>query len=263
MWEKHPDTCAVVVDPANEKVYEFRKSMLINQITRDADKIAKSFDALHSADLEKMSALFAHCSAIWASGMFRAERDEDKLRMACAELLSNALNSMVGAAYMLRGGFVLQPGPVVRSAIETMAVALHLMQFPEDFKKYQEHKFESPRAVSSAKRVFPPFGHIYGLLSREFTHIGTLHKQFTPIREYAGTEESLQLNIQLLAGGLWLCYVSCELVFLDCVAQPRYWRELPEQVEGKTAYSYEPSDEERTWMADFLGLDNPVFGGDA
>ncbi|MBD8146732.1 hypothetical protein IFT37_00805 [Pseudomonas fluorescens] len=261
MWEQHPDTCAVVFDPANEKIYEFRRSMLINQITRDADRIAKSFDALHSADLEKMSALFAHCSAIWASGMFRAERNEDKLRMACAELLSNALNSMVGAAYMLRGGFVLQPGPVVRSAIETMAVALHLMQFPEDFQKYQEHKLESPRAVSSAKRVFPPFGHIYGLLSREFTHIGTLHKQFTPIREYTGTEESLQLNIQFLTGGIWMCYVSCELVFLDSVAEPRYWRELPEQVEGKTAYSYEPSDEERTWMADFLGLNNPVFGG--
>lgn len=58
-----------------------------------------------------------------------------------------------------------------------------------------------------------------------------------------------------------MCYVSCELVFLDGVAEPRYWRELPEQIESKTAYSYEPSDEERAWMADFLGLDNPVFGG--
>lgn len=103
MWEKHPDTCAVVVDPFNEKVYEFRRSMLINQISRDADKIAKSFDALHSADLEKMSALFAHCSAILTSGLFRADREEDKLRKACAELLSNALNSMVGAATCFGG----------------------------------------------------------------------------------------------------------------------------------------------------------------
>ena len=69
MWEQHPDTCAVIFDPANEKIYEFHRSMLINQITRDADKIAKGFDALHSVDLEKMSALFAHCSAIWASNV--------------------------------------------------------------------------------------------------------------------------------------------------------------------------------------------------
>lgn len=259
MWEKHPDTCAAVIDPVNERIYEFRRSMLINQISRDADKIAKSFDALHSADLEKMSALFAHCSAILASGLIRAEREEDDLRMACSELLYNSLNSMVAAAYMLRGGFVLQPGPVVRSAIESMAVALHLMQFSEDLQKHREHKFDSTRAISSAKRVFPPFGQMYGLLSREFTHIGSLHKQLTPIREYTGSEESLQLNIQFLTSGIWMCYVSCELVFLDVVSQPRYWRELPEEVQGKTAYSYEPSAEEKAWMADFLGLDNPFF----
>lgn len=263
MWEKHPDTCAIVIDPATDRLYEFRRSMLINQITRDADKIAKSFDAQHSADLGKMSGLFAHCSATWTSGLLQAERNHDDLRMACAELLSNSLNSMVGAAYMLRGGFVLQPGPVVRSAIESMAVALHLMQFPDDFQKYREHKFDSTRAISSAKRVFPPFGQMYGLLSREFTHVGSLHKQLTPIREYTGSEESLQLNIQFLTSGIWMCYVSCELVFLDVVSQPRYWRELPDQIEGKTAYAYEPSEQEQAWMADFLGLDNPFFGDDS
>lgn len=260
MLEMHPDTCAVVFDPDKEQIYEFRRSMLINQITRDADMIAKSFDALHSAELEKMSALFSHCSAIWATGLMSAERNEDSVRKACAELLSNALNSMAAAAYMLRGGFVLQPGPVIRSAIETMAVALHLIQFPEDFQQYQEHKFESTRAISSAKRVFPPFGQIYGFLSREFTHIGTLHKQLTPIRAYTGNEESLRLNIQVLNTGIWMCYVSCELVFLNGVSHPRYWREVAEQVKGKTAYIYEPSDKERAWMADFLGLDNPFFG---
>lgn len=93
MREKHPDTCAVVFDPVTQRVLEFRKTMLINQISRDAEKIAQSFDALHSADLEKMSALFAHCSAILASGLIKAEREEDDLRMACAELLYNSLKS--------------------------------------------------------------------------------------------------------------------------------------------------------------------------
>lgn len=259
MKEKHPDTCAMVYDPVNQRVLEFRKTMLINQISRDAEKISKSFDALHGAELEKMSGLFAHCSAIVTSGLIKADLDQDDLRKACAELLFNSLNSMVAAAYMLRGGFVLQPGPVIRSAIESMAVALHLMQFSEDLQKHREHKFESTRAISSAKRVFPPFGQMYGLLSREFTHVGSLHKQLTPIREYIGSEESLQLNIQFLTSGIWMCYVSCELVFLDTVSQPRYWREMPDQVAGKTAYSYEPSAEEKAWMADFLGLDNPFW----
>lgn len=259
MWKKHPNTCVVAFDPANGRMLEFSESMLINQISRDAEKIAKSFDALHIADLKKISTQFAHCSAILALGLIKAEREEDDLRMACAELLYNSLNSMAAAAYMLRGGFILQPGSVIRSAIESMAVALHLMQFSEDLQKHREHNFASTRAISSAKRVFPPFGQMYGLLSREFTHIGSLHKQITPIREYSGSEESLQLNIQFLTSGIWMCYVSCELVFLDLVGQPRYWREMPEEEEGKTAYSYDPSTEEKTWMAEFLGLENPFF----
>lgn len=259
MWEKHPDTCALVLDSLNERILEFRKSMLINQISRDADKIAKSFDALHSDVLGKLSVQFSHCSAIIATGLIKIEQEEDDLRMACAELLYNALNSMAAAAYLLRGGFVLQPGPVIRSAIESMAMALHLMQFQEDLQKHREHKFDSTRAISSAKRVFPPFGQLYGLLSREFTHVGSLHKQLTPIREYTGTEESLTLNVQFLTSGIWMCYVSCELVFLDLVGQPRYWREIPVEDERHRAYSFEPSEEEMTWMADFLGLDNPYL----
>jgi len=75
MKEKHPDTCAMVYDPVNQRVLEFRKTMLINQISRDAEKISKSFDALHGAELEKMSGLFAHCSAIVASGLIKADFD--------------------------------------------------------------------------------------------------------------------------------------------------------------------------------------------
>jgi len=86
MWEKHPDTCVVVLDSLNERILEFRKSMLINQISRDADKIAKSFDALHSDVLEKLSVQFSHCSAIIATGLIKIEQEEDDLRMACAEL---------------------------------------------------------------------------------------------------------------------------------------------------------------------------------
>ncbi|EME9747590.1 hypothetical protein N0725_04890 [Pseudomonas aeruginosa] len=256
---KHPDTCAFVFDSANSRVLEFRKTMLVNQVGRDAERIAKSFDALHAADLEKLSEQFAHCSAVLATGLVKIEQEEDDLRMACAGLLYNALNSMAAAAYILRGGFVLQPGPVIRSAIESMAMALHLMQFPQDLQKHREHQFDSTRAVSSAKRVFPPFGKFYGLLSREFTHVGSLHKQLTPIREYKGSEEPLDLNLKFLTSGIWMCYVSCELIFLDSVGAPRYWREIPVDVEGHTGYLFDPSAEEKAWMEDFLGLDNPYF----
>jgi hypothetical protein len=259
MKEQHPDTCAIVIDQANERIIEVRKSMLINQISRDAEKIAKSFDAIVASDLDKISTQFSHCYAVVTSGLIKAAAEEDDLRIACGELLTNSLNSIAASTYMLRGGFILQPGPVIRSAIESMAVALHLMQFQDDLTKHRDHKFESTRAIASAKRVFPPFGKIYGFLSKEFTHIGQLHKQLTPIREYTNSDESLSFNMQLITSGVWMCYVASELVFLDVVAHPRYWHELNHEVKGQTAYCYDPATDEKSWMKDFLGLDSPLL----
>lgn len=254
MDSQHPDTCAIVIDKKNYRILEIRKSILVNQITRDAERIAKSFDELHGDDLEKISKQFAHCFGILTTGMLKATEDEDDLRIACGELLSNSLNAIAGATYLLRGGFVLQPGTVMRSCFESLAVVLHLMQFQKDLEAHRAHKFESTRAITSAKRIFPPFGKIYGFLSKEFTHIGKLHKQLTPIREYTSSDEPLGLNMHFITTGVWMCFVACELVFLDVVAQPRYWVELPIEQDNPVAYSYEPSSEEQAWMESFLGI---------
>lgn len=248
------DTCAVVIDAVNGRLFEIRNTVLINQISRDADTIAKSFDELHSESLKAISTQFAHCMGLLTSGMIKATQEEDELRVACGELLSNSLNSIAAATYLLRGGFVLQPGPVIRSCIESLAVVLHLLQFRDDLKLHRAHKFQSTRAVASAKKVFPPFGRIYGLLSKEFTHIGQLHKQVTPIREYTADYEPLDLNIQFITSAVWMSYVTCELAFLDTVATPRYWEEVPAPSAEHVAYAYNPKPEEKAWMETFLGI---------
>ncbi|WP_043091207.1 hypothetical protein [Xanthomonas sp. SHU 166] len=254
MTSHHPDTCAVIFDPVNSRLLEIRNTVLINQITRDAEMIAASFDALHHDNMRAISKQFAHCFGLLTSGMIKASQEEDDLRVACAELLSNALNSIAAAAYLLRGGFVLQPGPVIRSSIESLAVVLHLIQFQDDLKAHREHAFESTRAIASAKKVFPPFGRMYGLLSKEFTHIGTLHKQFTPIRAYEKGCEPLDLSMQFITSAVWMCYVTCELAFLNTVATPRYWEEVSAPSAEQVAYAYNPSAAEKTWMETFLGL---------
>lgn len=253
MDSRHPDTCAVIVDEANNRLIEVRKTVLINQITRDAERIAKSFDELCAGDLEGISEQFALCYALLTSGMLKAARDEDDLRIACGELLSNSLNSLAAATYMLRGGFVLQPGSVIRSCYESLAVVLHLIQFQQDLPSHRSHTFESTRAIGSAKKVFPPFGKMYGMLSKEFTHIGKLHKQLTPIREYTSSYEPLSLNLQFIATGVWMSFVVCELTYLDVVAKPRYWSEVSVEPPDQVAYCYSPSPIELVWMDTFLG----------
>jgi hypothetical protein len=253
MKSPHPDTCAVIVDEASKRVIEIRKTVLTNQITRDADRIAKSFDKLQWSNVEVISEQFALCLALVTSGLIKASREDDDLRLACAELLSNSLNSLAAATHLLRGGFILQPGAVVRSSYESLAVVLHLMQIQADLERHRNHTFESTRALASAKRVFPPFGRMYGMLSEEFTHIGRLHKQFTPIREYGPSFEPLSLNMHLIRAGVWMCYVTSELAFLDIIPTPRYWTRLPSEDPYQDAYLYSPAPEEQEWIAGFLG----------
>jgi len=258
MNPRNPDACAFVVDPSSKRVFEITATVLTNQITRDAERIAKSFDDLKGEHVKEISKLFAHSFGVLTSGMISASREEDELKLTCGQLLSNSLNSVASCAYLVRGGFVLQPGVIIRSCIETIAVVLHLLQFQDDLKTYRDNKFDSTRAISSAKNVFPPYGKMYGFLSKEFTHIGALHRQLTPIREYSRGDEHLDLNMQLIASAAWMCYVACELAFLDVVATPRYWSEASGPAPGVSAYTYNPSAEELVWMGWFLNLDEPL-----
>lgn len=254
MYSHHPDTCAVILDSLNHRQIEIHSTMLINQIARDANKIAKSFDDLHGKNLKVISTQFAHCFALLTSGTLKATQENDDLRIACSELLSNCLNSIAAATYLVRGGFVLQPGTVVRSSLETMAVVLHILQFQNELELHKKNKLESTRTISSAKNIFPPFGQFYGLLSKNFTHIGKLHKQITPICEYTESYEPLALNLQFITSSVWMCYVTSELAFLDVVTEPRYWAKQPVVSKSQTTYCYNPSVDEKTWMSEFLNL---------
>lgn len=254
MDSRHPDTCALILDTHNSRILEIRKTVLINQIDRDAERISKSFDALHREDLVRISEQFALSYALLTSGLLKAGQQNDELRISCGELLSNSLNSIAAATYLVRGGFVLQPGAIIRSCFESLAVVLHLIQHQSDLSAFKKDAFESTRAIASAKRVFPPFGKIYGLLSKEFTHIGKLHKQITPIREYGESNEMLTANLQFVSTGVWMSYVICELTFLDVVASPRYWTQAPTELSDQVAYCYSPSSAESAWMEQFLGI---------
>ncbi|MFA8631439.1 hypothetical protein QT937_022105 [Xanthomonas campestris pv. campestris] len=248
------DVCAIVVDPANGRVTEVKNTVLLNQITRDATRIGLSFDKIHEDALLKISEQFAKCSALLMTGLIQAGREEDELRTACGELLFNALNTICAATLLLRGGFVLQPGIILRSSFESLAVILHLVQNQNDLPSYKADNFKSSSAIKSAKVVFPPFGHMYGFYSDEFSHIGKLHKQLTPIREYSESNEQLKLNLHFISSAVWMAYVTCELLFLDIINRPRYWSRVETNLENREAYQYSPSEKEISWARDFTNF---------
>ena len=177
--------------------------------------------------------------------MFATRRDR-KFEVACAELLLNAFNSFGAATQLLRGGYCLQPGIIVRSVLEAVSTVLHLVQQPNDFAAYEKGSLRSTRTIDAAKKALPPFGQLYGYFSENFAHIGHLHRSINKLSEYTERHLALEVNLGFLRMAVWLLYVTVELLFNDLVEHPRYWHSVPK------GYRYDPSENERAWMSSFL-----------
>ncbi len=136
---------------------------------------------------------------------------------------------------------------MARNIVETLATILHIAVEPDGLKNFHADKLQSTKSITSAKKVLPPFGQLYGMLSKSFVHINKAHAGLEPIVGYEKDEEPLAFIISTLRANAWLIYVVTELVFHDEILTPRYWRSL-----GHGAFTYDPSDAERAWQKEFL-----------
>lgn len=241
-------TASAFMPEGEQQIVIFPDDMLINQLRRDGPRIEESFDRLCADDLAELSALLSKTNGLIYSGLSVAAQRQDELRSACAELLLNGANSFAAATAVLRMGYVLQPGIIIRSLLEVVSTTLHLMQHPKDLAAYKDHSLQSQKTIAAAKRALPPFGLLYGHFSDNFAHIGQLHKSITLIREYSEHDDALNVNLSSLRIAAWLLYVSAELAFNDLVAVPRYWYPVEQ------GYNYDPSEEEKEWMKSFFQM---------
>lgn len=222
--------------------------LLINQLRRDALVIAESFDSLCEKDLLEMSKLFSEASAIVIKALHATHPLSNQQSWA-AEVLINIANSISAAAYVLRGGYTLVPGTILRNAIEAMAVCLHGLQHAPDLDKIKSGSFNTPHAITTAKKVIPPFGQMYGLLSNLFTHISPLHQKIKPIEPYLERHPGLEMNLKTLRATIWFFYVVVEFTFISSLgSSARYWK-----IDKPGVGRYDPSEEEKAWLMAYLG----------
>ena len=114
-------------------------------------------------------------------------------------------------------------------------------------ERFLEGKLDSTKTVTHAKRVLPPIGYLYGMLSNEFVHIGPNHAKLEPVVVYEANEEPLEFIGSILRATAWLIYVIAEIVFHDEISEPRYWRS-----HGNGHYEYAPSEMEFAWLKEFF-----------
>lgn len=236
-------------DPDSGQLILTTKDFLLNQLRRDSPKIAASFDALCEADLAEMSAELARVSGLCLMGMRRAASTEDELRMTCAFLLLNSLNSIAAAVDVLRSGYRLQPSMILRNAVESVAVVLHLGQRPTDLSRLKAGKLSAPATVASAKKSLPFIGQLYGLLTNHFSHVGGLHQSLTPVSLFTERDEPLIYNLTSIRAALWCISIGAELLFFDLVHNPRFWRQI-----SAMQFSFAPSEAELEWARSHVAI---------
>jgi hypothetical protein len=232
-----PDNISsAIFDGARKHLLLLTDDILLNQLRRDCPKIAETFDSLCEVELEKLSKVFSRSTHILFAGVLKMSEKEFFIKTSM--ILMNASSSLVAATQLLRNGFVLQPAMLVRSIVEQVATALHLMAYPADLARLSNGKFDSSKTISTANRMLPIFGKLYGYFSDGFTHVGSLHTDLQPVSMYHDRNPALVANLQFLGTAALLIEMTAELLFFSAVDSHRYWKKLDV---GK--YVFEPSNE--------------------
>jgi hypothetical protein len=181
---------------------------------------------------------------------------EKDLTSTSARLLHHAGTTFIGAVHLARGGFRRQYMALIRSVIEPIAVVIRLCADPKALANFYAGTMGSTKALNAANKAFPVFGRIYGMLSKEFVHIGENQAAFEPMGDYSKDDEYLKMILTSMKMTAWLMYVATELVFIEFVPRPRYWKIVGHHEDHtRVEVKYDPSEEERQWQAQFLGRD--------
>jgi hypothetical protein len=182
-----------------------------------------------------------------------ATREDIEAHREIATLLLNANTTTMAALELWRRGFPLQVGMLLRNALETVATAAAILCDGEAYQKFKAGTFESPKAFTIVKRVWPMIGaqlaRANGDLSRNFTHVGPLYNQWQSVSAEIGESDVVALQAMLIPLKVTFHVLDLlgELVCYNAVETPRYWAK-----QGAGQYLYRPTSEGEAWMREFL-----------
>lgn len=173
-----------IIDHESRQIRVYTNDMLLKRIHRESTKIGKSFDDLCRVELLEISKIFSEAACLISDGFIESVERNNEAKITCGKLLMNATNTIQASVELLRLGYTLQPGMLLRSVIETVSTISYFMIEPEGHKKYLEGKLDANKTIKYGKQVIPPLGNIQGFLSNNFVHISSLHGDFNIAKEF-------------------------------------------------------------------------------
>jgi len=240
------------IDPVGKKIVVIPVDVLSRQWTKYAPEIAKTFDRHFADDVLTISREYAKLMRLLHHASTQIDSDKQrKMHM----LLMNTATTLHAAIDLIRTGYRLQPGILLRNVVESMATVIVLCIEPGEFEQFEAGKFESSKAFTRAKKVLPPLGPINGMLSNHFVHLGDLHASPQPVIIYNPEDEAAHAQLTFVRGIINLLYITSELAFSGYGIERRYWRDVP-----GGGITYDPDDEERQWQKEFLRIEEEELG---
>ncbi|MEK4073559.1 hypothetical protein MHI01_06610 [Paenibacillus sp. FSL M7-0656] len=236
-----------VIDNENNQVRVYSKDMLQKRIQRDSFGIAKSFDKVYSNELIPISELFSKANYIISNSFFRANYEDDSVKVTCTQLMMNAAATIQSSVELLRLGYTLQPCMLLRSVIETISTVAYFIIEPEGHKIYQDGKLDVNKTIKYGKQLIPNLGSLQGLLSNHFVHISSLHSELNGLTKHTKNNQPTRINLNMIMVCTWCLYVTSEIVFYDYFDEHIYWNKIDE---GQ--FKFEQSEEDKKWMSEFL-----------
>ena len=243
----------VLIDEENNRVLFFTKDLLKNHLRRDGPEIAESFDRFFGEEIDELSEELSALMSATMPGLLRAARSGDQLIWTCGQLIGNSTESVVAAIELLRVGRRLQPGVLLRTAIEGAAMAAHLFHQPASLGRFLAGKINSASAVGEAKAVIPVIAQFWGYLSSQFAHLGQLYQSVQPSAEYESSDDpGAKTNLMAIHLAVNIVWMVAELVFFDSFSVHWYWTRVSP---GQYALDIQPEMRSRMQeIADRLSL---------
>jgi hypothetical protein len=205
----------------------FEKSLLINLLKNTCIETNISFDNVYDYDLKYISLIYSRILCKYNMAYNQALLTNNSLHITSGDLIRNASNTLLASTQLLRCGFRLQSGILLRNIIETCACIVQLITEEGAYKKFIEDRLNSPQSIGKANKIIPIFGRVWGLLSNNQVHINNIiHTGNYPIDSYKDKSETpVNITIGLIGYSLMILEITTELVFCKNIAieDLKYW----------------------------------------
>ncbi len=210
---------------------------IANEIVNVIHKLSRNAEGAidEKYKVQRSHAIFLLSKVFTLLNLIINHTDQEQVSDECFEsqtLLWQACNTMMAALQLIRQGYPLEPQFLMRTALESTALAIGFHINEKAYRDYIDGKLDGKGSIKFAKKIIPEFGQIWGNLSA-VTHpskrtTGNNYSPDSTVIIGGGYTDKLShrtlFNFALLNYMLLNIWKGAEYVFYDFDPKHYFWQ---------------------------------------